>query len=258
MKKVLTIFIIVSGIALTRCTNTTLDMNNAAKWQILAGSTGIGFWAYGNDLDNPDAMLVFIRASSISRVEYWEGQELIRSAEWLHCTEDTIIYRAPNGQVISQTYVIINNGLWIDESPGIIWGGVFWRRERPSWWSWEIANPLPNLSGPSRNLTGGDGIGFWGAGTPSNPEYVWVFINTEFVSRVEFWENRQLIGWGHWIDADRDTITYRRYDHLNAATQRYIIQDNLWIRLTEHFAAIVWGGPWRRFDRPEWWNMEER
>jgi hypothetical protein len=261
VKKILIILMVIFGLALVGCENgmTGIDTNdNTEVWQRFAGSTGIGFWAYGNEPDNPEAILVFIKTSSVSRVEYWEGQEKIRSAEWLDCTKDSITYRAPNRETFTQTYIIINNGLWIDESSGIIWGGIFWRRERPSWWSWEFSGPWPNFSGPSHNLTGSNGIAFWGAGDdPNNLEYVWVFINTSSVSRVEFWINQQLHNWGYWIDTIGNTIIYRQHDYLNAAAQTYHIENNsLWI--DEDSAGIASGGPWWRFEEPEWWILEQR
>ena len=259
VKKILIILMVIFGLALAGCENgtTDIDTTDTEVLQRFAGSAGIGFWAYGNDPDSPEAALVFIKTSFASRIEYWEGQEKKRSAEWLDCTEDTITYRAPNRETFTQTYIISNNGLWIDESPGIIWGGIFWRRERPSWWSWEFGS-LPNLSGSSRNLTGSNGIGFWGAGNdPNNPEYVWVFINTSSVSRVEVWANQELYNWGPWIDAIGNTIMYREHDYLNAVTQRYYIRNNaLWV--DEHSAGIAQGGPWWRFERPAWWVLEQR
>jgi hypothetical protein len=261
VKKVKKIFIIILpvifGLALVGCENgiTGINTNNTEVWQRFAGSAGIGFWAYGNDPDNPEAMLVFIKTSSVSMVEYWEGREKIRSAEWLVCTGDTITYRAPNREIFTQPYIIMDNGLWIDESSGIVWGGPFWRRERPEWWSGEFS-AWPNLSGSSRNLTGSNGVGFWGAGDPNNPEQVWVFINTSSVSRVEFWKNQQLYSWGYWIDAIGNTIIYRQHDYLNAAAQMYHIENNrLWIE--EDSSGIAWGGPWWRFEGPQWWIQEQ-
>jgi len=257
MKKILSILMVLFGLAQLGCSNPLVEIEDTEIWQRLAGSAGIGFWVYGNDLENPTFMLVFIRTSFASRIELWEGRELIRSAEWLGCTENTIIYRAPDGQIIIQTYTIINNGLWIDESPGIIWGGVFWRRERPSWWSWEFPDFLPTISGSSHNLTGRNGIGFWGAGSdPNNPEHILVFINTSSVTRVEYWRNQQLDNWGHWLDAIGNTILYRRHDYLNPVTQRYRIEGNNRLWLYEHHAAMVWGGIWWRFEAPEWWTLE--
>jgi hypothetical protein len=253
VKGILIILMVLFGLALVGCENVMsgIDTNdNTDVWKKFAGSAGIGFWAYGNDPDNPEGILVFIKTASVSRVEFWEGQEKIRSAEWLDCTEDTITYRSPNREIFTQTYTIISNGLWIDESAGIIWGGIFWRRERPSWWSGEFSGSWPNL-------TGSNGIGFWGAGNPDNPEQVWVFINTSSVSRVEFWVNQKLYDWGYWIDAIGNTIIYRRHDYLNPATQTYHIENNtLWI--DEHSAGITWGGPWWRFEGPEWWILEQR
>ncbi|MDR2210528.1 MAG: hypothetical protein LBO65_03550 [Spirochaetaceae bacterium] len=258
MQKILIILMVIIGLALVGCKNVMTGIDTDTEvWQRFAGSAGIGFWAYGNDPDNPEAIIVFIKTASVSRVEYWEGREKIRSAEWLDCTGDTITYRAPNRETFTQTYAIINNGLWIDESSGIIWGGIFWRRERPSWWSGEFSGSWP-LSGSSHNLTGSNGIGFWGSGDdPNNPEYMWVFINTSSVSRVEFWTNQQLYNWGYWIDAAGNTIIYRQHDYLNAAAQAYHIEnDILWI--DEHSAGIAWGGPWRRLEAPEWWIPEQR
>ena len=256
MKKKLIILMVIFAPALVGCT-TDIDTNdNTEIWQRFAGSAGIGFWAYGNDPDEPETVLVFIKTSSVSRVEYWEGREKIRSAEWLDCTEDTITYKAPNRQTFTQTYIIINNGLWIDESSGIIWGGIFWRHEKPSWWSWEFSGSWPNLSSSSQNLTGSNGIGFWGADNTDNPEYLWVFINTSSVSRVEFWLNQQLYNWGYWIDAVGDTIIYRQHDYLNPADQKYFIKNNmLWI--DEGYSGISWGGPFRRIEKPEWWKPEQ-
>jgi hypothetical protein len=260
VKKFLIILMVIFGLALIGCENGTTDTDtndNTEVWQRFAGSAGIGFWAFGNDPDDPEAVLVFIKTSSVSRVEYWEGREKIRSAEWLDCTENTITYRAPNRETFTQTYVIINDGLWIDESSGIIWGGIFWRRERPSWWSWEFSGSWPNLSGSSQNLTGSNGIGFWGAGSdPNNPEYVWVFINTSSVSRVEFWVSQQLYNWGYWIDAIGNTIIYRQHDYLNPATQRYHIENNR-LQIDEDSSGIAWGTFWR-FEGPEWWILEQR
>jgi hypothetical protein len=241
------------GLALPGCETgiTGINTDTTEVWQRFAGSAGIGFWAYGNDPDNPEAFLVFIKTASASRVEYWEGREKIRAAEWLVCTGDAITYRAPNREVFTQTYSMMDTGLWIDESSGIVWGGPFWRREMPSWWSGEFF-ALPNLSGSFRNLSGGNGIGFWGSGDPENPDQVWVFINTSSVSRVEFWKNQQLYSWGHWIDAIGNTILYRQHDYLNAAAQTYRIENNmLWIG--EDSSGIAWGGPWWRFEGPQWW-----
>jgi hypothetical protein len=255
VKKILIILTVLLGLALAGCATNMYTIGNSEAWQRFAGSAGIGFWAYGNDPDDPEALLVFIKTSSVSRVEYWEGREKLRSAEWLDCTEDTVTYRAPNRETFIQTYTIMSYGLWIDESPGISWGGIFWRRERPSWWSWESSG-RPNLSGSSRSLTGGSGIGFWGAGDPDNPEHVWVFINTSSVSRVEYWINRQLYSWGHWIDAIGNTIIYRQHDYLNPAAQRYHIENNR-LQIDEDSSGIAWGTFWR-FDEPEWWTLEER
>jgi len=248
---------VIFGLALVGCANGLTDIDdNAEVWQRFAGSAGIGFWAYGNDPDNPESVLVFIKTSSVSRVEYWEGQEKIRSADWLDCTEDTITYRAPNREIFTQTYDIVDNGLWIDESYGITWGGIFWRRERPSWWSWEFSDSWPNLSGSSHNLTGSNGIGFWGKGDPDNPEYVWVFINTSSVSRVEFWVDQQLYSWGYWIDAIGNTMIYRQHDYLNPATQKYYIENNT-LQIDKDSSGIAWGTFWRS-EGPEWWTFEER
>jgi hypothetical protein len=252
VKKILLILTVVLGLA--GCENGMTGIDTEA-WQSFAGSTGIGFWAYGNDPDDPEGLLVFIKTSSVSRVEYWAGYEKLRSAEWLDCTEDTITYRAPDKEIFTQTYSISENGLWIDESYGIIWGGIFWRRERPSWWSWEFSG-WPNLSGSSHNLTSSNGIGFWGAGNPDDPEHIWVFINTSSVSRVEYWENRQLYNWGHWIDAVGNTIIYRQHDYLNPAAQRYHIENNR-LQIDEDSSGIAWGTFWR-FEGPEWWSLEQR
>jgi hypothetical protein len=87
---------------------------------------------------------------------------------------------------------------------------------------------------------------------------VWVFINTSSVSRVEFWINQQLHSWGHWIDVTGNTILYRQHDYLNAAAQEYYIENDTLLWLDEHASGIASGGPWRRFERPEWWTLEER
>jgi predicted small secreted protein len=254
MKKSLIILMVISVLVLLGCEN-VMNGIDTEVWQGFAGSAGIGFWAYGNDPGEPEVILVFIKTSSVSRVEYWEDREKIRSAEWLDCTGDTITYRAPNRETFTQTYIIMDNGLWFDESYGITWGGIFWRRERPSWWSWEFSG-WPNLSGSSHNLTGSDGIGFWGAGDPDNPEHVWVFINTSSVSRVEYWINQELYTWGHWIDAIGNTIIYRQHDYINPAAQTYHIENNR-LQIDEGLSGIAWGTFWR-FEGPEWWILEER
>ncbi|MCL2380959.1 MAG: hypothetical protein FWC64_05120 [Treponema sp.] len=261
MKKIVTVAIAVFALALSGCQNTLLEIpagNDA--WQRFTGSSGIGFWGWGNNPDEPQALLVFVRTSLVTRIEYWEGRELLRSAEWLDSTGDTITYRAPNGQIIIQHYFIFDNGLELDElNVSLTSGGIFWRRERPSWWSWEFPSQPPNLSGSSHNFTGSSGIGFWGGGgnDPNNPEAVFVFINTSSVSRVEFWVNQELRSWGHWIDATGNTIITRRHDFLNPATQRYYVDNNrLW--LVDHFAAIARGGPFYRIEGPQWWELAER
>jgi hypothetical protein len=257
VKKILIILMVIFELALVGCKNGMTDIDpNTEAWQKFSGSAGIGFWAYGNDPDDPEALLVFIKTSSVSRVEYWEGREKLRSAEWLDCTGETITYKAPNRETFTQTYDISDNGLWIDESYGITWGGIFWRREKPSWWSWEFSDPPSNLSGSSRNLTGGNGIGFWGAADPDAREHVWVFINTASVSRVEYWINQELYSWGHWIDATGNTIVYRQHDYLNPAAQTYHIENNR-LQIDKGSSAIAWG-TFRRFERPEWWILEER
>ena len=258
MKNILIISIAMFGLALAGCSNPLLEIDDTDVWHTLTGSTGIGFWGFGFP-DEPVALLVFIRTSSVRRIEYWEGGERLRSAEWLNITEDTITYQAPNGQIFTQRFILFDNGLELDEIPiAIAVGGVFWRRERPSWWSWEFDDSRPNLTGSSNNFIDSDGIGFWGSrGDPGNPDYMLVFINTPTVSRIEIWVNRRLHNWGHWIDAIGDTIVYRQPDRINPATQRYLIENNrLWLQ--SHFAAIAGGGPWSRFDRPEWWVLEER
>jgi hypothetical protein len=255
VKKILIILMAISGLALIGCENGTTGINTEV-WQEFSGSAGIGFWAYGYDPGDPEALLVFIKTASLSRVEYWEGREKIRSAEWLDCTEDAITYRSPNRETFTQTYYIEDNGLWIDESYGIAWGGIFWRHEKPSWWSWEFSGPPPSLSGSSGDLTGGSGIGFWGAGSdPENPEHVWVFINTSSVSRVEYWINQELYTWGHWIDAAGNTILYRQHDYLNPAAQTYHIENNR-LQIHKGSPAMAWG-TFRRFERPEWWTLEQ-
>jgi hypothetical protein len=260
MKKLLIILMIISGLALAGCENLMTSNGNTKVWQEFTGSAGVGFWAYGYDPDDPEALLVFVKTSSVSRVEYWEGREKARSAEWLDCTGDAITYRAPDGETFTQTYSITDNGLSIDESYGIIsydiTGEIFWRHEGPSWWSWEFSDPPPSLSGSSSDLTGGSGIGFWGAGSdPENPEHVWVFINTSSVSRVEYWINQELYNWGHWIDAVGNTIIYRRHDYINPATQTYHIENNR-LQIGKGSSAIAWG-TFRRFERPEWWIPEQ-
>jgi hypothetical protein len=153
----------------------------------------------------------------------------------------------------------VDSGLSINGSYGIISadiisGEIFWRRERPSWWSWEFSGPPPDLSGSSLNLTGDSGIGFWGAEDSDGSEHVWVFINTSSVSRVEYWINRKLYSWGHWIDATGNTIIYRRHDYLNPAAQTYRIENNR-MRIDKSSSAIAWG-TFRRFERPEWWTPD--
>jgi hypothetical protein len=255
VKKLLIILTVISGLALVGCANGTTDIDTEA-WQRFAGSAGVGFWAYGYDPEEPEALLVFIKTSSVSRVEYWEGREKLRSAEWLDCTEDTITYRAPDRETFIPTYDISDTELWLDESYGIVGRGeLFWRHERPSWWSWEFSGP-PGLSGSSLNLTGAGGTGFWGATDLEDREHVWVFINTSSVSRVEYWINRELYSWGHWIDAVGNTIIYRQHDYLNPAAQTYYIENNR-LRIDKGTSAIAWG-TFRGFERLEWWILEER
>jgi hypothetical protein len=154
----------------------------------------------------------------------------------------------------------VDNGLSINGSSGIISGDIitgeiFWRHEVPSWWSWEFSE-WPNLSGSSRNLTGDSGgIGFWGAEDSDGSEHVWVFINTSSVSRVEYWINQELFSWGHWIDAADNTIIYRQHDYLNPATQTYYIKNGK-LQIAKSSSAIAWG-TFRRFERPEWWTLEQ-
>ena len=255
MKNILTVLTVILGLALAGC-KTNIDDDNTENWQTLTGSAGIGFWGFGNSPYDPIALLVFIRTSFVSRFEYWEDGEKIHSVEWLNINRDTITYRLPNGQTITQRYFLLDDGL--EFNIGVVAGGIFWRRERPSWWSWEFDDSWPTLTGESRNFTGSNGIGFWGArGDPDNPDHVLVFINTSSVSRVEIWVNQQLHNWGHWIDVTGNTIVYRQHGFINPATQRYLIENNnLW--LESHFAALAGGGPWLRFERPEWWTLEAR
>jgi len=260
MKKILIALAIVSGLTLAGCDNPAINIPaDDATWQRFTGSTGIGFWGFGSP-DDPVVLLVFIRTSYTQRIEFWQGGELLRRAEWLNSNTETITYRAPNGQIFTQRFILLDNGLDIEGSGAGLApaGGLFWRRERPSWWSWEFGDSWPNLTGSSHNFVDSNGIGFWGArGDPGNPDYVLVFINTPYVSRVEIWVNQQFHNWGHWIDATRDTIIYRQPSRINPATQRYLIENNsLWLQ--SHFAAIAGGGPWLRFEQPEWWVLEER
>jgi hypothetical protein len=90
---------------------------------------------------------------------------------------------------------------------------------------------------------------------PLAPVTRWVFINTSSASRVEYWINRELYSWGHWIDAIGNTIVYRQHDYLNPVAQTYQIE-NTRLRIDKSSSAIVWG-TFRRFERPEWWILEE-
>jgi len=257
MKNILIISVAICGLALAGCSNPfTQSSDNSGAWQTLTGSAGIGFWGFGFDPEYPQSLLVFINTPTVTRIEYWGGEQLLRTAEWLNSTSYAITYRAPNGQIITQAYIMLDNGLELDIlDVSIAEGGIFWRRERPSWWTWEY-DYFPGFTGSSPRLTGSGRIGFWwGGDDPDNPQAVWVFINTASVSRIEFWVDQELRAWGHWIDAVGNTIVYRRHDFINTAIQRFNVQNDR-LTLEHHFAALARGGPFWRFDGPEWWYFE--